>query len=81
MRCGTPCFLCGEVVELSEMSFFTGICDCSPFGSCAHGVCVACRHDGLMQNTVDREPLNRSRTDQPMSGQELSRLPSIKRGD
>jgi hypothetical protein len=46
MRCPVPCIECGEMCELSDMHFRTGLCSCvlqdPDFHDCTHGVCDDC---------------------------------------
>lgn len=41
MRCPCPCYECGDVVELSDLSFRVR-CDCHPDDGCEHGICDEC---------------------------------------
>lgn len=44
MKCPTPCYRCGEIVELDGLHFNTGIgdCNCGVDESCTHGICDEC---------------------------------------
>lgn len=41
IKCPTPCYLCGDVVELSALHFHTSFCGCVEC-DCAHGLCDDC---------------------------------------
>lgn len=47
MKCPSPCSICGEIVELDALHFYTCECDCGADGqsACTHGVCEDCYYD------------------------------------